>query len=143
MLEPYTKEIPIGLKALQNEVGGNIQVVYPFAEPVGLICNEEGKNEGMELNRALYDAEGNMYDIIAGTFILAGLTDDNFGSLDKEQIKQFSKRFAKPEMFVRINGQITAIPVKASIKANLNRLQKEQNGKDKPQPQKKPREETL
>lgn len=143
MLEPYTKEIPIGLKVLQNEVGGNIQVVYPFAEPVGLICNEEGKNEGMELNRALYDAEGNMYDIIAGTFILAGLTDDNFGSLDKEQIKQFSKRFAKPEMFVRINGQITAIPVKASIKANLNRLQKEQNGKDKPQPQKKPPEETL
>lgn len=143
MQEPYTKEISTSLEALQKEVGGRIEVVYPFAEPVGLICNEEGKNERMELNRALYDAEGNMYDIIAGTFVLAGLTGDNFGSLDKDQIKQFSEHFAKPEMFVRINGQITAIPVKASIKANLNRLQKEQNGKDKPQPQKKPPEKTL
>ena len=126
-----------------EEVGGRIEVVYPFAEPVGLICNDEGKNERMELNRALYDAEDNMYDIIAGTFVLAGLSGDNFGSLDKDQIKQFSERFAKPEMFMRINGKITAVEVKPSIKAKLDRLQKEQNNTDKPQPQKKPREETL
>ena len=141
MQEPYIKEISTGLEALQKEVGGRIEVVYPFAEPVGLICNDEGKNERMELNRALYDAEDNMYDIIAGTFVLAGLSGDNFGSLDKDQIKQFSERFAKPEMFMRINGKITAVEVKPSIK--LDRLQKEQNNTDKPQPQKKPREETL
>lgn len=145
MQEPYTKEIPTGLEALQKEVGGRIEVVYPFSEPVGLICNDEGKNEGMELNRALYDAEGDMYDIIAGTFVLAGLTDENFGSLDKEQIKQFSKRFAKPEIFMRINGKIKAVEVKPSIKAKLDRLQKEQNNADKSQQQKqkKPPEETL
>ena len=143
MQEPYIKEISTGLEALQKEVGGRIEVVYPFAEPVGLICNDEGKNERMELNRALYDAEDNMYDIIAGTFVLAGLSGDNFGSLDKDQIKQFSERFAKPEMFMRINGKITAVEVKPSIKAKLDRLQKEQNNTDKPQPQKKPREETL
>ena len=71
------------------------------------------------------------------------LSGDNFGSLDKDQIKQFSERFAKPEMFMRINGKITAVEVKPSIKAKLDRLQKEQNNTDKPQPQKKPREETL
>ena len=97
----------------------------------------------MELNRALYNAEGDMYDIIAGTFVLAGLTDDSFGSLDKDQIKQFSERFAKPETFIKINGKITAVEVKPSIKAKLDRLQKEQNNTDKPQQQRKPREETL
>lgn len=144
MQEPYTKEIPTDLKALQSEVGGNIQVVYPFAEPVGLICNNEGKNAGMDLNRALYDAEGDICDIIAGTFVLAGLAGDSFSSLDEEQIKQFLERFAKPEMFMRINGKISAVEVKPSIKAKLNRLQKEQSKADKPQqPHKKPREEML
>lgn len=47
----------------------------------------------MELNRALYDAEDNMYDIIAGTFVLAGLSGDNFGSLDKDQIKAVFRAF--------------------------------------------------
>lgn len=47
-------EISTGLEALQKEVGGRIEVVYPFAEPVGLICNDEGKNERMELNRCSF-----------------------------------------------------------------------------------------
>ena len=143
MQEPYTKEIPTGLEALQKEVGGNIQVVYPFAEPIGLICNDEGKMNGLELNRALYDAESEMYDIIAGTFVLAGLAGDSFGSLDKEQIKQFSERFAKPEIFMRINGKIKAVKAKPSIKAALDKMKKEQDGRNKPQPQKKPPNQEL
>jgi hypothetical protein len=81
MKEPYEKTIPSGLSSLQNEVGGMIQVVYPFEDPVGLICNDEGKINGMELNRALRTEEGEIYDIVAGTFLVAGLTEDNFGSL--------------------------------------------------------------
>lgn len=38
--KPYVKEIPSGLESLQHEVGGSIQAVYPFAEPVAVICNE-------------------------------------------------------------------------------------------------------
>ncbi len=143
MKEPHTKEIPTELEALQKEVGGNIQVVYPFAEPIGLICNDEGKMNGLELNRALYDAESEMYDIIAGTFVLAGLAGDSFGSLDKEQIKQFSERFAKPEIFMRINGKIKAVKAKPSIKAALDKMKKEQDGRNKPQPQKKPPNQEL
>ena len=52
-----------------------------------------------------------MYDIIAGTFVLAGLSGDNFGSLIKHENKSV-RRFAKPEMFMRINGKITAVEVK-------------------------------
>lgn len=38
---------------MQEIVGGTIQVLYPFAEPVALVCNDEGKLLGLPLNRAL------------------------------------------------------------------------------------------
>ncbi len=41
--KPYAKEIGGDLESLQREVGGYIQAVYPFREPVVLICDEEGK----------------------------------------------------------------------------------------------------
>ena len=33
---------------LQQIVGGCIEVVYPFDDPVAIICNEEGKINGLE-----------------------------------------------------------------------------------------------
>lgn len=143
MQEPYTKEIPKGLEALQNEVSGLIDITYPFAEPVALICNDEGKINRMELNRALYDAEGEIYDIVAGPFVIAGISGENITGLDDEQIKRFSKHFQQPEVFVKINDKIAAIPTKPSIKAKLNRLQKEKDGRDKTQPQKPPPKQEL
>ena len=44
---PYEKEIEDGLASLQNEVGGMIQAIYPFEEEVAIICNDEGKLEGL------------------------------------------------------------------------------------------------
>ena len=40
---PYPKEIPHTLEFLQSIVGGNIEVLYPFDDPVGVVCNEYGK----------------------------------------------------------------------------------------------------
>ena len=40
---PYAVDIGEGLEALQAAVGGDIQAVYPYDDPVALICNEEGK----------------------------------------------------------------------------------------------------
>ena len=60
-----------------------------------------------------------------------------------EQIKRFSKHFQQPEVFVKINDKIAAIPTKPSIKAKLNRLQKEKDGRDKTQPQKPPPKQEL
>ena len=65
---PRPAIIPQTLAAMQKAVGGLIQAVYPFDDPVALICNEEAKLEGLPLNRALRDEDGNIYDIIAGTF---------------------------------------------------------------------------
>ena len=111
LMEPYVKEIDSGLKALQKEVGGYIQVVYPFEEPVAIICNEEGKLNGEPLNRALRDEDGHVYDIVAGTFLIAGLSEDNFCSLSQAHIEQFTQEFKAPEMFARANGKILIMPM--------------------------------
>lgn len=37
--KPYVKEIPSSLESLQHEVGGDIEAVYPFEEPVAIVCN--------------------------------------------------------------------------------------------------------
>ena len=51
--QPRQTEIGEGLSAMQAAVGGPIQAIYPFPEPVALICHEEGKLLGLPLNRAL------------------------------------------------------------------------------------------
>ena len=58
---PYETEIGDGLEAMQAAVGGNIQAVYPYEDLVGLVCNEEGKLEGLPLNRALRTEDGELY----------------------------------------------------------------------------------
>ena len=50
--QPQQVEIDNDLKALQQAVGGSIDAVYPFADPVAIICNDEGKLMGLPLNRA-------------------------------------------------------------------------------------------
>jgi len=46
------------LEAMQAVVGGPIQAVYPFEEPVALICNDESKSLGLPWNRMLRDFSG-------------------------------------------------------------------------------------
>lgn len=107
---PIVKEIETGLEPLQKAVGGLIEAVYPFEEPVAIVCNEEGKLLELPLNRALLDENGHVYDIIAGTFLVVGLTEDNFGSLDDALLEQFRTRFRQPETFVYVNGHLKVIP---------------------------------
>ena len=110
MREPYIKEIEPGLKSLQKEVDGYIQAIYPFEDEVAVVCNEEAKLIGIELNRALY-YEGEIYDIVAGPFLVVGLTEDDFGDLSDELAEKYVKLFKEPEIFVRVNGNIVAMKV--------------------------------
>lgn len=112
---PKVVEIGTGLEDLQHAVGGDIEVVYPFEDRVGLIVNEEGKLIGLPLNRALRDENNEVYDIIAGPFLVAGLTEDNFGSLTEEQIGKFEGLFHQPETFVKMGRSIMAIPVPEEV----------------------------
>ena len=132
---PYMKEIGSELESLQAAVGGGlIQAIYPFEDQVALVCNEEGKINGMTLNRAVYGDEGQMLDIIAGPFFICGLTEDSFGSLSPELAEKYSNLFQFPEIFVREGDEIKAVPVKPSVrdklKTNTAEIKKETQGKE-------------
>ncbi len=102
LTDPYVKEIDPSLESMQSIVGGLIQAIYPFDHPVALICNEEGKLMRLPLNRALFDKDGNIADIITGTFFICSAPADseNFESLTDEQIEIYKKRFEALEVYI-------------------------------------------
>ena len=75
------------------------------------ICNEDGKLNRLPLNRALRDSDGDIYDIIAGNFFIAGLGQNDFTDLPHDLAEQFAEQFRQPEMFMRVDGKIVATPM--------------------------------
>jgi len=108
---PYETQIGDDLQSMQAVVGGYIQAVYPFEQPVALVCRESGKLDGLTLNRALRDADGDIYDIVAGNFFIVGLGQNDFTDLPHDLAEQFAEQFRQPEMFVREDGKIVAAPM--------------------------------
>ena len=101
------------LASLQRMVGDSyIEAVYPFEDPVALICDEEGKLNGAELNRSLRDESGKVYDIIAGSFLIVGLGEESFTSLSKEFQEKYCKMFEYPELFIQRGREIVAVPIR-------------------------------
>ena len=110
---PEVWEINDFLKERQGIVGGYIQAIYPFEEPVALVCNDEGKLMNLPANRGLRNKDGQMYDIVFGTFFLCGAPpdSDHFTSLTEDQIEQHRKMFHTPEMFWGMDGRIVCLPL--------------------------------
>ena len=108
---PRTITINDTLEEMQHLVGGYIEEYSPFDDDVSIVCNDEGKIQGLPLNRAIYDRENNqLLDIIAGNFFLVGtpMDADSFQSLTQEQQMKYSKMFRYPERFTETYGKITA-----------------------------------
>lgn len=80
---PYVVEVDNGLEALQKEVGGYIEVMYPWNREIAIICNAEGKIMGLPLNRPIYTDNGELLDIIAGDFLVTGIGTEDFRSIKK------------------------------------------------------------
>ena len=81
--------VPTDLDALQRFVGGNIQAV-PLG-PYELVCNEEGKVNGLPPTAMLLSEKGQALDIIAGRFFVcrSGLEDfESVCSADIVAIRQ-------------------------------------------------------
>ena len=99
---PRSAVITGTLQSMQQVVDGPIQAVYPFAEPVALICNEEGKLRNLPWNRALRDEDGQIYDIVAGMCFLCAAPpwEETFAGLTDAQLETFARRFATPEWFI-------------------------------------------
>lgn len=101
METPHIVMIEHTLDNLQKLVGGTIQAVYPWEEPVALICNDDGIAMGLPLNRMLKDKNGQIYDIIHGTFFITGLSCDNFTSISDKLAEKFRKLFQYPELYMQ------------------------------------------
>jgi len=87
--KPYEKMVGTDLKSLQEIVEGRIEFFDIGEEGIIGYCNEEGKMEGLPLNRPIPKG-----DIIAGTFLLCA--DNGEGgedSLSDEQIEMLSLMF--------------------------------------------------
>ena len=108
---PYETQIGSDLQSMQALVGGYIQAVYPFEQPVALVCRESGKLDGLTLNRALRDADGDIYDIVAGNFFIVGLGESDFIDFPHELAERFAEQFRQPEMFLRESDKIVAAPM--------------------------------
>lgn len=90
---PYAAEIESGLEPMQELVGGSIEMV-DLDDNTSLVCNEEGKIQGLEGNRRIGR------DIIAGTFFLCGFNEEGESvSLSDEQISKYYERFREPEHY--------------------------------------------
>lgn len=111
--KPYVKEISSSLDSLQKEVGGFIEAVYPFEDPVVIICDDEAKLKDSQPNRALRGDDGKIYDVVAGTFIMAGLGESDFTSMSDDMIKKYSEHFGTPEAFINLGGRLMVVPITA------------------------------
>lgn len=100
--KPKLVEIENTLKGYYGLVGDPIQAIYPFEDDAAVICNDEGKLNGMPLNRAILDKNGRVRDIIAGNMIIcrAPADSENFASLTPGQARKYLERFLMPEVFI-------------------------------------------
>lgn len=70
-------------ESFKNVVGGMLEVLYYFNDPVLIVCNEEGKLINLPANRGV-QVEGKFQDILVGTFFICGDDGENFTSIPSE-----------------------------------------------------------
>lgn len=103
-------EIDGSLEGMQKTVSGYIQAVYPFEETVCLVCNEEGKLQGLPLT-----APCGMKTIASMILwrepFCVRLQYGELQELSEEQLKRYTEKYKRPERFVQIDDQILAIPM--------------------------------
>ena len=67
--EPSVEDIEMTLEGQQAVVEGLIEYVYPFDDyDLALVCNEEGKINGLQPNKVVCD------DVICGNFFVTRVT---------------------------------------------------------------------
>jgi hypothetical protein len=95
---------------MQRVVGGHIQAVYPWEDLVALVCDEEGLINGKPLNRYVMPGM-----VIAGTFFICGLGEEDFTDLPDDLAEKYEQLFYHPQAFARVNENIIAIGADGSI----------------------------
>lgn len=100
---PREADIENTLENLQKTVGGYLEAIYPFDEPVALVCDEESKLKAdTEWNRMLPET----HDVIKGTFFLCGIGEEDFTDLAPDLMEKYKRRFWEIEHFLQIGNKL-------------------------------------
>ena len=85
-----------------------VSYTHLFDDEVAIVCNEEGKMNGAELNRAIYSDDKEILDIIAGKFFIAyaPIESESFLSMPKDLMKKYEDKFRYPERFYQTDKGI-------------------------------------
>lgn len=104
-------EIENTFQAKRSLVEGDIEISMPFEDQeLAIVSNDSAKLKGLELNRAIFDENRQLIDIIAGKFLLCyqPLTADRFASFPEETAEKYLELFECPHVFSRTaEGGIT------------------------------------
>ena len=106
---PRMAEIPHTLKAMQQTVGGYIEITYPWSAPIALVCDEEGLLKQLPFNRLVAPQSA-----IFGTFFLCGIGEEELTDLPEELTDKYMRLLYDPQMLIRTNAGYAALPVPAS-----------------------------
>ena len=110
LIEPFKPpriiEMEHTLENMRKLVDGDIACTYPWEDPVGLVHNDNAIAEGKPFNRVLED-----YDIVRGSFFLAGLGVDDFTDLSEPLIEKYTEKFKHPEVFIPTESGLAVIRI--------------------------------
>lgn len=106
-----------------------IKVLEPFDDSVVLI-HFSGDKYASVLNRALYDEQGHISQVIPGSFVIASKAHNGFVSLSEEQLAKYAERFRTIEVFAQVGDRtvmfqvpqdnVTVVPDKPSVLGRLS-----------------------
>lgn len=117
LFEPYRRprmtEIPNTLRSMQETVGGDVQDIYPWDDPVALVCDDEGLINDSEFNRYIHP------DIfIFGNFFLCGVGEEGFTDLPKDLAEKYEGMLRDPQILIKTQEGITAMRVDVVIEVH-------------------------
>ena len=105
---PRIAEIPHTLEAMQQTVGGYIEITYPWSDPIALVCDEEGLLKQLPFNRIIAPQSA-----IFGTFFLCGIGEEDLTDLPEEFVDKYVHLLYDPQMLIRTNIGCAALLVTA------------------------------
>ena len=111
----YIAEVGAKLEDLQKAVGGYIEVVAPFSDPVVIVCDDEGILKGSPPCRAFLDVDARIItNVLVGTFLVVGQGVENFTSLSDSLAAKYADVFRMKTVFLRSNGDVVSSPFAAN-----------------------------
>lgn len=117
LFEPYKRprktEIPHTLRSMQETVGGDIQAIYPWDDPVALICDDDGLLKDSEFNRFIHP---NVF--IFGNFFLCGVGEEDFTDLPDDLAEKYEAMLRDPQILIKTPEGITAMRVDVVIEVH-------------------------